>query len=82
MEKPLDAAMLPSWATIVHFRGHQRDGQYLSQGNNTADRIAKHFTFPKPIPNKGLPTNSIHPRRATSSSLQSGPKTSRLVVHR
>jgi hypothetical protein len=45
--------MLPSWAAIIHCRGHQRDRQCLSQGNNTADRIAKQAAL-KRLPSQTL----------------------------
>jgi ribonuclease HI len=53
IQKLPDAAMLPSQAAIVHRRGHQRDGQYFSQGNNTADRMAKQAAL-KPLPSQNL----------------------------
>jgi hypothetical protein len=45
--------MLPSWAAIVHCRGHQRDGKCLSQDSNPADRIAKQAAL-KPLPSQSL----------------------------
>jgi ribonuclease HI len=75
IQKLPNAAMLPSQAAIVHCRGHQRDGQYFSQGNNTADRMAKQAAL-KPLPSQNLflrrdpPPNTTHPRRGTSSPPQ------------
>jgi hypothetical protein len=53
--------MLPSEAAIVHCREHQRDGQYLSQGNSTADRIAKQAAL-KPLPSQNLFLTKDHPQ--------------------
>ena len=37
----LEAVRLPTQVAVIHCRGHQRDGSFVSQGNSKADQIAK-----------------------------------------
>ena len=37
----LEAVQLPTQVAVIHCRGHQRDGSFVSQGNSKADQIAK-----------------------------------------
>jgi hypothetical protein len=50
IDKLLQAATLPSRATIMHCRGHQQDGKYLSQANNKVDQLAKRAVLELAIP--------------------------------
>ena len=37
----LEALQLPNQVAVIHCRGHQNNGFFLSQGNSRADQIAK-----------------------------------------
>ena len=37
----LEAVQLLTQVAVIHCRGHQRDGSFVSQGNSKADQIAK-----------------------------------------
>ena len=37
----LEALQLPNQVAVIHCRGHQSNGSFLSQGNIRADQIAK-----------------------------------------
>ena len=37
----LEAVQLPTQVAVIHCKGHQRDGSFVSQGNSKADQIAK-----------------------------------------
>ena len=37
----LEALQLPNQVAVIHCRGHQRDGSFVSQGNSNAHQTAK-----------------------------------------
>ena len=38
----LEAVQLLTQVSVIHCRGHQRNGNFLTQGNSKADQTAKH----------------------------------------
>lgn len=38
----LEAVQLPTQVAVIHCRGHQRNGNFLRQGNSKADQTVKH----------------------------------------
>ena len=38
----VEAVQLPTQVAVIHHRGHQRNGNFLRQGNSKADETAKH----------------------------------------
>ena len=37
----LEAVQLLTQVSVIHYRGHQRNGNFLTQGNSKADQTAK-----------------------------------------
>jgi ribonuclease HI len=65
INKLLQVATLPAQIAIIHCRGHQRNGKYLSQANNQVDQLAKKAALGFPIPQHlflNLASPSIKPR--------------------
>jgi hypothetical protein len=49
-EKLIETALLSSKAAIIHCRGHQHDGRYISQANNEVDKLAREAALGLTIP--------------------------------